>query len=432
MKIKVTEATYEEAMREAVKEYRNPPNSSLLLRTLVRLYSIPELRSVGFTYTKEGMERLGRKEPCLILMNHSSFIDLEIASRILYPKPFHIVCTSDGFVGKEDIMRRLGCIPTKKFVAEMRLLRDMRYALETCRSSVLMYPEASYSFDGTATPLPESLGKCLKLLKVPVVTILTEGAFARDPLYNNLQKRKVKVSAKVKYLLSPEDIAERSVEELNEILKKEFTFDNFRWQQENHVRISEQFRADFLNRVLYKCPHCLTEGQMEGKGTALTCRVCGSTYSLTGYGSLEQVDPANGNSGIFTHVPDWYRWERECVREELQNGTYHLEVPVDICMLTNLKTLYRVGEGVLTHTEDGFHLTGCGGALDYRQKPLASYSLYSDYYWYELGDMICIGNPDVLYYCFPKNSGDIVAKTRLAAEELYKIKKEEKKSKISL
>ena len=265
-----------------------------------------------------------------------------------------------------------------------------------------------------------------------MVTILTEGAFARDPLYNNLQKRKVKVSAKVKYLLSPEDIAERSVEELNEILKKEFTFDNFRWQQENHVRISEPFRADFLNRVLYKCPHCLTEGQMEGKGTALTCRVCGSTYSLTGYGSLEQVDPANGNSGIFTHVPDWYHWERECVREELLNGTYHLEVPVDICMLTNLKTLYRVGEGVLTHTEDGFHLTGCGGALDYRQKPLASYSLYSDYYWYELGDMICIGNPDVLYYCFPKNSGDIVAKTRLAAEELYKIKKEEKKSKISL
>jgi hypothetical protein len=31
-------------------------------------------------------------------------------------------------------------------------------------SSVLMLPEASYSFDGTATPLPESLGKCIKLL----------------------------------------------------------------------------------------------------------------------------------------------------------------------------------------------------------------------------------------------------------------------------
>ena len=54
-------------------------------------------------------------------------------------------------------------------------------------------------------------------------------------------------------------------------------------------------------------------------------------------------------------------------------------------------------------------------------KPTASYSLYSDYYWYELGDMICIGNNDILYYCFPKEGGDVVAKTRLAAEELFQM-----------
>ena len=37
--------------------------------------------------------------------------------------------------------------------------------------------------------------------------------------------------------------------------------------------------------------------------------------------------------------------------------------------------------------------------------------------------MVCIGDQNVLYYCFPKGAGDIVAKTRLAAEELYKLKK---------
>ena len=58
------------------------------------------------------------------------------------------------------------------------------------------------------------------------------------------------------------------------------------------------------------------------------------------------------------------------------------------------------------------------------QTPLASYSLYADYYWYEIGDMICIGTKDVLYYCFPKEGQDVVAKTRLAAEELYKLCKE--------
>ncbi|RAZ93323.1 hypothetical protein DK853_40870, partial [Klebsiella oxytoca] len=79
---------------------------------------------------------------------------------------------------------------------------------------------------------------------MPVVMIHTHGAFARDPLYNNLKQRKVDVSADLEYLLSPADIAGKSVEELNEILKKKFTFDNFRWQQENGIRIEEAFRAD--------------------------------------------------------------------------------------------------------------------------------------------------------------------------------------------
>lgn len=51
-------------------------------------------------------------------MNHSSFIDLKIASTVLYPSPLNIVCTSDGFVGKERLMRSLGCIPTRKFVTD--------------------------------------------------------------------------------------------------------------------------------------------------------------------------------------------------------------------------------------------------------------------------------------------------------------------------
>ena len=37
--------------------------------------------------------------------------------------------------------------------------------------------------------------------------------------------------------------------------------------------------------------------------------------------------------------------------------------------------------------------------------------------------MICIGNSQVLYYCFPTEGKDVVAKTRLAAEELYKLRR---------
>ena len=81
-----------------------------------------------------------------------------------------------------------------------------------------------------------------------------------------------------------------------------------------------------------------------------------------------------------------------------------------------------VGSGKLIHDENGFQLTGCDGKLEYSQGPLTCYSLYADYYWYEIGDVICIGNKDCLYYCFP-SGGDVVAKTRIATEELYKLKK---------
>ena len=51
----------------------------------------------------------------------------------------------------------------------------------------------------------------------------------------------------------------------------------------------------------------------------------------------------------------------------------------------------------------------------------SSYTVNADYFWYEVGDIVCIGNHDALYYCVPKNKRDIVAKMRLAAEEIYKL-----------
>lgn len=423
MKLKTIPKSYDEVVAMPKPKHRKPIRPNMFFRTLLRVVSIPDLAATDFTCEKIGMEKLGKKEPCLYLMNHCSFIDLEIAATILYPRPFNIICTSDGFVGKDWLMRAIGCIPTNKFTSDLHLLRDMTHAIKKLGNSVLMYPEASYSFDGTSTPLPETLGGCLKLLGVPVVMIRTFGSFSRNPLYNNLKRRKVKVSAEMEYILSPEDIKEKTPAELNEILKKNFTFDYWSWQKENGVKITEDFRAEGLNRVLYKCPHCLAEGKMSADGISIVCDACGKAYELTEDGTLMAKD----GESAFTHIPDWYAWERECVKNEILNDQYRLQVPVDICMLMDTKRVFRVGEGELTHTREGFHLVGCDGKLDYTQSGISSYSLYSDFYWYEIGDVICIGDSKMLYYCFPKCEGDFVAKTRLAAEEIYKIEKEKKR-----
>ena len=293
--------SYKEVLDKKPPNPQKPAKPSFLLQTLIRALSVSDLKATNFKYDSIGMEKLSKKEPCLILMNHSSFIDLKIVNKIFYPRKYNIVCTGDGFVGRNWLMKNIGCIPTKKFVSEIDLLRDMLYAVKRYNSSILMYPEASYSFDGTATPLPQSLGRCIKMLNIPVVVIMTKGAFARDPLYNNLQLRQVDVSATVEYLLSPEEIQAKSPKEINELLAEKFSFDNFRWQKENGVVIDEDFRADYLNRVLYKCPNCLAEGKTVGKGTKLICKNCGKVYELCTDGSMK----AENGETEFSHIPDW-------------------------------------------------------------------------------------------------------------------------------
>lgn len=420
MKIRTKHRSLDEVLAIPKAAHRKPMRPNFLLQTAIRVASIPDLWATHFSYETHGMEQI-KNQPCLILMNHSCFLDLMIMSKIFYPKPYGIVCTSDGFVGKDLLMRLLGCIPTQKFVSDVSLIRDMEYMLKEKKTSVLMYPEASYSFDGTATPLPRKMGVLLKKLGVPVVTVITHGAFLRDPLYNGLQKRKVRVSADVTCLATAEQIKTMTVRELDEKLDCAFTFDGFAWQRDSRVEISEKFRADGLERILYKCPHCAAEGEMEGKGTTLTCHHCGKKWEMDTLGQLKATE----GETLFPHIPDWYAWERREVCRELESGSYRLETDVQIGMLVDHKAIYMVGDGHLSHSDEGFRLTGCDKKLSYEQGALACYGLYADYYWYEIADVICIGNHEALYYCFPKGKTP-VAKTRMAVEELYKLKKRRK------
>lgn len=422
MKTSVKHMDYDKVMARPRYKHKRPKKVGIFWRMLIRLLTVFGMSGTGFTYECEGIKEL-KKQPCLILMNHSCFLDLQMVYKILYPKHFCIVCTSDAFVGMGGfmgwLMRTIGYIPTQKFVTDLSLIQDMNYAFKTLKTSVLMYPEASYSFDGTATPLPRKMGVLLKKFDVPVIMIESFGAFSRNPLYNELQIRKgVKISAKARCLYTQEQIRSMSVKELSDGLDEAFGFDHFKWQAEQGLEINEPFRADGLNRILYKCADCGTEGEMVGKGTTLTCGHCGKVYELT---PLGQLKAAEGDTR-FPHIPDYYAWEREQVRQEIIDGTYRMEADVKIGMLVDFKAIYMVGEGHLTHDLNGFTLTGCDGRLNYQQKPLSCYGLYADYYWYEIADVICIGSNERLYYCFPQG-GDVVAKTRLATEEMYKLYK---------
>ncbi len=413
MKIKTLKKSYGEVAALPPTKHGKPARPSFLFRTLVRLLSIFDLAKVGFR--KTGRLPSKKDGAQLVLMNHSSFLDLKIAHRILYPRKFSIVCAHDALVGKRWLMRRLGCVPTKKFVSDLALIHDIKELLSK-GINVLMYPEAGYSFDGRTTVLPSRLGGFVKMLGAPVTYVETNGAFAYQPLYNGLRTRKVKVSAHTSQLFTKDEVQSLTTDELNERLKLAFSFDAFKNQSENRIVIDERDRAVGLERVLYRCPHCNRDGVMRSENSRLYCENCGAAYTLNEYGEL----CAEGNEAKFKFVSDWNEWQRACVRDELKSGEYDEDIAARLFVMKDYRAFYEVGVGRLRHTAEGFHLIGCEGKLDFTQKALSTYGLNVDFFFYEIGDVVSIGNHDELYYCFPKDDYP-VAKLRLATEELYRL-----------
>ena len=425
MKIKNVVRDYDEVMAMELPKHFKPVKPALFWRVLTKVISQPALHQVHFTHREVGMEKLGKDEPALILMNHSSFLDFEIAYSMLFPRKFNTVATLDSFVGPlGPLMKQIGCFPTRKFIADLQLIRDIKYCLTENKCSVLMFPEAAYTFDGTKTTMPSTVANLVKRLGVPLVMLETYGSYLRDPIFNRLQNRDLPVSAELRYVLSPEQIKEMSVEEIQAVIDEQFSYDQYKWQKENKIVIDEPFRADGLETVLYKCPHCQKEGKMEGKGIHLTCHECGKVWELTELGYLKALE----GETYFDHIPTWYKWQRDCVKKEVEAGEYGFDVPCNIYMIVNTKDVYRVGEGRVTHNLEGLHLRGCDGRLDYKQASKSMYTLESAFHWYTLGDVIGMGNNRALYFAMPTEDKHVVGKARLATEEIFKMLEAQKEA----
>ena len=93
MKIKTKKMTYEQVLALPNKAHKDPVRPSKALAALIRLLAKGELKQVGFHYEEEGMERLGKEGPCLMLMNNTRFIDLKIAIRCKRDEP---LCEDTG------------------------------------------------------------------------------------------------------------------------------------------------------------------------------------------------------------------------------------------------------------------------------------------------------------------------------------------------
>ena len=376
----------------------------------------------GKKYTLETINMEGLKPPYIIFSNHMEFIDFELATMVTYPNRVNNVVNIDGYLMMPFLLEWIGAICTRKFTNDIHLVKSIRRVIRN-GDILCLYPEARYTPIGTTSFLPDSLGRLVKMNKVPLVVVTHHGNHLYSPTWNYAHKRKVPMHTVFRQVLTAQQVEEMTADEINAVIKQAMVYDEYRYLQESGQRLTEPFRAEGLHKVLYQCPHCGEEFQMDTAGAEIFCKHCGKRWFMEENGKLRALE----GETEFDHIPDWYEWQRQQVRQQIERGEYHYEAEVDVYGLPRCWRFIPLGKGKVRHDpENGFVLEGHYRGQDYRivRPPKATNSLHIEYDFHRLRKENCfdISTEDDSYYCYPTNNPLIVTKLALATEEIYKLK----------
>jgi len=303
------------------------------------------------------------KGPCIAIGTHSCTMDVAFMMLALVPRPLNIICGRDVFTWKpiKPILNKAGLIPISQFEVDLSSIRLMKKAVQN-GCSLSLFPEGKRSIDGRNLHyISPSLAKLFKFLDVPVVMCHNNGGYSATPRWSK-SRRRGKVVQDTKLLFTQEQIRAMSVDQIFARIKKEFCYNDNLYQKERHLLIRCKKPALGLHYLLYKCPKCGAEYEMESTDHELHCKRCGNTVEVNEYGEIIAK-----NGGIaYSRLDIWYDFEKESVREELAKPGFSISHPVKWRVNDPVTNVYHErGEGELyiNETDIGFRGTDRNGMI---------------------------------------------------------------------
>ena len=384
------------------------------------IWVLSKIMLTGKKYTLETVDMEGLEPPYIIFSNHQAFIDFELSAMVTYPNRVNNVVNIDGYHMMPWLLTWIGSICTRKFTNDLHLVKSIRRVVQN-GDILCLYPEARYTPIGTTAILPDSLGRLVKMNKVPLVVVTHHGNHLYSPFWAYKNKRKVPMRTVFRQVLTAQQVQSMTVDEINAAIRSAMEYDEYRYQLENNILITEPNRAEGLHKVLYQCPHCGIEFQMGSQGAELFCKHCGKHWYLQENGQLM----ATKGETEFSHIPHWFEWEREQVREQILRGEYRYEDEVDVYSFPRCYRFIPLGKAKVCHSfRDGFTIDGHYRGQDYHihRPPKSMNSLHVEYDFHRFRKENCfdISTETDSFYCYPTNP-DMVTKLAFATEEIYKL-----------
>lgn len=252
------------------------------------------------------------KDPYVILPNHCSFFDPFFINASIDEK-FHFVVSDTQF--RTAFMRWLlaqtGAISITKNTTDLKSLKKMTDASRSGKI-IGIFPEGLRTWDGVTLPLIESTAKLIRMLNVPVVVPLLEGAYLMDPRWGT-SFRRGKVSVTYKILFDGEKPGRMKISEIIEAMKNALEHSEYDSEKLKNVQFLSNKRAENIEQIVYLCPKCNSISSFRSEGNDFTCLSCGYSVHYTEEGHFRALT----GKDYFSNLHEWNMWQRKKAAELL-------------------------------------------------------------------------------------------------------------------
>ncbi len=283
------------------------------------------------------------KPPYILLPTHANLWDPFFLNYFVHHPIFFV--TSDALFRNRFSsywLRQFGCIPKSQAIPDIETIRNIMAVIK--RGDVLcIYPEGMQTWDGTTLPLNPNTARLLKLLKVPVIRVISHGAFSTCPRWSR-NRRQGRVTLDFKKILTAEDIRTTPVGEIDRIIQQELSYNEWDWLAASHRYFNNFFGALGMEKVLYGCPSCGSSGSMRSALNIVRCAKCGFIARFNNKGRFVNHQLA----GVPENLHEWNKIQKKHLKlsilKALHSGSGNSAAGGDSIMSNNVLafTGYRI------------------------------------------------------------------------------------------
>lgn len=223
------------------------------------------------------------KPPFIVLANHTTDYDaMLIASSFSAPIHFVISDHISSMPFGKAVTHLTGSIPITKSSYD---IESIRHIIDIAKNggAIGIFPEGNKSYCGKMSYIKPSIAKLVKKLNIPVVLFSIEGGYFSSPRWTK-NKRKGTMQGKIQKIISPEELQQKSTDEIYDIIKSDLHVDAYENQNRNKVAYVGKDLCKNIESLLYYCPKCHSYDTLYGYRDQLRCKNCDLIAELDEYG----------------------------------------------------------------------------------------------------------------------------------------------------